>query len=92
MIKSFEDLKQGMSRERLESIYKRIDDIYESLKRSGTPCVGICSTVYGDEICIGCMRTYKEVINWNVGLDEDEKQSIIDRYKKLEEEFKDEHK
>lgn len=30
-----------------------------------TPCIGICSTVYGDEICRGCKRQYEEVINWN---------------------------
>lgn len=30
-----------------------------------TPCVGICSTVYGDEVCRGCKRFYKEIIDWN---------------------------
>lgn len=30
-----------------------------------TPCVGVCSTVYGDDICRGCKRTYDEVIDWN---------------------------
>lgn len=30
-----------------------------------TPCIGICSTVYGDRICIGCKRTYQEIIDWN---------------------------
>jgi len=30
-----------------------------------TPCIGICSTVYGDDICRGCKRTYQEVIDWN---------------------------
>ena len=30
-----------------------------------TPCIGICSTIYGDVICRGCKRTYTEVIAWN---------------------------
>ena len=30
-----------------------------------SPCVGICSTVYGDSVCRGCMRFYDEVIDWN---------------------------
>ncbi|PCI38486.1 MAG: DUF1289 domain-containing protein [Thiotrichales bacterium] len=34
-------------------------------KKIETPCVGICSTVYGDQICRGCKRYSEEVINWN---------------------------
>jgi predicted Fe-S protein YdhL (DUF1289 family) len=30
-----------------------------------SPCIGICSTVYGDNICRGCKRSYTEVIDWN---------------------------
>lgn len=30
-----------------------------------TPCVGICSTTYGDVVCRGCRRYLHEVINWN---------------------------
>ena len=30
-----------------------------------TPCIGVCSTVYGDEICRGCKRHYREIIAWN---------------------------
>lgn len=30
-----------------------------------SPCIGICSTVYGDTVCRGCKRNYKEVIDWN---------------------------
>ena len=40
-----------------------------------SPCVGICSTTFGDDICFGCKRTYEEVIRWNVMSDE-EKHSI----------------
>ena len=34
-------------------------------KRSATPCLGICSTTFGDEVCKGCKRFVHEVINWN---------------------------
>lgn len=30
-----------------------------------TPCIGICSTTYGDTVCRGCRRYLHEVINWN---------------------------
>ncbi len=30
-----------------------------------TPCIGICSTIYGDEICRGCFRHFQDVIDWN---------------------------
>lgn len=30
-----------------------------------TPCVGQCSTVFGDSVCRGCMRFLHEVIDWN---------------------------
>ena len=30
-----------------------------------TPCVGICSTTYGDTVCRGCRRYLHEVIEWN---------------------------
>ncbi len=30
-----------------------------------TPCVGICSTTYGDYVCRGCRRYLHEVVNWN---------------------------
>ena len=30
-----------------------------------TPCVGICSTTYGDTVCRGCRRYLREVIDWN---------------------------
>jgi predicted Fe-S protein YdhL (DUF1289 family) len=43
-----------------------------------TPCVGVCSTVYGDDICRGCKRSSTEVIEWNT-LDNQNKQEIFDR-------------
>ncbi|SEI38165.1 hypothetical protein SAMN05421831_101126 [Allopseudospirillum japonicum] len=33
--------------------------------KAPTPCVGLCSTVYGDVICLGCKRTAAEVVHWN---------------------------
>jgi predicted Fe-S protein YdhL (DUF1289 family) len=33
------------------------------LKR--TPCVGTCSTTYGDLVCRGCKRFAHEIVQWN---------------------------
>ena len=30
-----------------------------------TPCVGICSTTYGDLVCRGCNRFAHEIVAWN---------------------------
>jgi len=40
-----------------------------------TPCVGLCSTVYGDLVCRGCKRFHHEVINWN-GYNDEEKRAV----------------
>lgn len=29
-----------------------------------TPCIAICSTSQGDDLCKGCGRTFEEVIHW----------------------------
>ena len=47
-------------------------------KNVQTPCIGICSTVYGDDICRGCKRHFKEVIDWNSFADT-KKASILQR-------------
>ena len=44
---------------------------------TGTPCIGICSTVYGDLVCRGCKRFAHEVIHWN-GYSQEQK-LIIDQ-------------
>ena len=31
----------------------------------GSPCVGRCSTVYGDSVCRGCKRFIHEITQWN---------------------------
>ncbi len=41
-----------------------------SSQRIKTPCVGLCSTVYGDLVCRGCKRFHHEVVNWNLYDDE----------------------
>ncbi len=49
-------------------------------KRSDTasPCIGVCSTVLGDEICRGCGRSFDEVLNWHQFNDE-QKRAINQR-------------
>ena len=48
-----------------------------------TPCIGVCSTIYGDDICRGCHRSFDEIIEWN-SLDLDHKNEILDRLEKLQ--------
>ena len=33
-------------------------------KRSSTPCIGICATTFGDDVCKGCKRFSYEITNW----------------------------
>ena len=47
-----------------------------------TPCVGLCSTVYGDLVCRGCKRFHHEVIHWN-GYNEDVKRAVWLRLEQL---------
>lgn len=46
-----------------------------SNQRIKTPCVGLCSTVYGDLVCRGCKRFHHEVVNWNL-YGEEEKRAV----------------
>ena len=32
--------------------------------RSSTPCIGICSTTFGDDVCKGCKRFSHEITDW----------------------------
>ena len=48
------------------------------MPNTDSPCIGICSTTYGDKVCRGCKRHYDEVIGWNAMLD-DEKLEILQR-------------
>ena len=52
------------------------------VNRTRTPCVGICSTTYGDDVCRGCKRFSFEVINWNA-FNPEERESVWKRLEKL---------
>ena len=52
------------------------------VNRTRTPCVGICSTTYGDDVCRGCKRFSFEVIHWNAFKPE-ERESVWKRLEKL---------
>ena len=47
-----------------------------------TPCIGVCSTVFGDDVCRGCKRFQHEVIQWN-SYSEPEKESVLTRLETL---------
>ena len=46
--------------------------------RSTTPCLGICSTTYGDDVCKGCKRFVHEIISWPK-YSQDERALVNDR-------------
>ena len=48
-----------------------------------TPCIGVCSTIYGDDICRGCHRSFNEIIEWN-SLSPEKKIKILDRLEELQ--------
>ena len=59
--------------------------------RSSTPCIGICSTTFGDDVCKGCKRFSHEITNWGK-FSTDERavvNSRLEQFKKtiLEEKF-----
>ena len=47
-----------------------------------TPCVGVCSTTYGDLVCRGCKRFSHEIVGWN-GYDLDQQERVRLRLIKL---------
>lgn len=49
-----------------------------------TPCVGICSTTYGDLVCRGCKRFAHEIDQWN-GYADDQRLRVWERLFKLRE-------
>lgn len=53
-----------------------------SSQRIKTPCVGLCSTVYGDLVCRGCKRFSHEIVSWNV-YSEEEKRAVWLRLEQL---------
>ncbi|MDX1805096.1 MAG: DUF1289 domain-containing protein [Alcanivorax sp.] len=46
-----------------------------SVNRIRTPCIGVCSTVFGDTVCRGCRRFSHEVVDWN-GYSDEQKQIV----------------
>ena len=59
--------------------------------RSTTPCLGICSTTYGDDVCKGCKRFVHEIISPKYSMEE--RAFVNDRLEKfkiiiLQERFK----
>ena len=59
-----------------ESAYAAWLEWYESTP--DTPCIAICSTSQGDEVCKGCGRTFEEVQLW-LGKDPVEKRETWHR-------------
>ena len=47
-------------------------------KDTDSPCIGTCSTVRGDLVCIGCYRSIDEIILWQK-MSDDEKRTINKR-------------
>lgn len=50
--------------------------------RVPTPCIGLCSTTYGDSVCRGCKRFAHEIIDWN-RYNESQKTAVITRLGQL---------
>ena len=47
-----------------------------------SPCIGICSTTYGDLVCRGCKRFAHEVVGWN-GYAKQQRAAILQRLAEL---------
>ena len=47
-----------------------------------TPCIGVCSTTYGDLICRGCKRFSHEIVGWN-GYTDKQREVVWERLKEL---------
>ena len=51
-------------------------------KRSSSPCLGICSTTFGDEVCKGCKRFAHEIVSWTK-YSQEEREIVNDRLEKF---------
>ena len=51
-------------------------------KRSSTPCLGICTTTFGDDVCKGCKRFAHEIVSWTK-YSLEEREIINDRLEKF---------
>lgn len=54
----------------------------DNTRRTRTPCVGTCSTTFGDRVCRGCKRFVHEVYHWNQYA-VDDKITVINRLEAL---------
>ena len=52
------------------------------VKQVKTPCIGVCSTGIGDDVCRGCKRYVHEVVGWN-GYSDSQKTAILLRLDSL---------
>lgn len=52
-------------------------------QRTKTPCLGMCSTTYGDQVCRGCRRFAHETRDWN-RYEDREKLAVLARLEKLQ--------
>ena len=52
------------------------------MRKRSTPCVGICSTTYGDLVCRGCKRFAHEIVAWN-GFDAEQRDAVWERLYEL---------
>ena len=41
-----------------------VNDRNSSSLHPDSPCIGYCSTSFGDDWCVGCGSSSEEVINW----------------------------
>lgn len=55
----------------------------KSLETVLSPCIGVCSTTYGDDVCRGCKRRFDDVTDWN-GYDDGKKITV---YRYLEQQM-----
>ena len=51
-------------------------------RERASPCIGVCSTTFGDLVCRGCKRFAHEVVDWN-GYEADQRQAIWRRLAEL---------
>ena len=63
---------------------KRGENPFDQVTAS-TPCVGICSTTYGDLVCRGCKRFSHEIVRWN-NLDLSQRNHVWNRLHRLRKE------
>ena len=47
-----------------------------------TPCIGLCSTTFGDLVCRGCKRYIHEIVGWN-GFTDAQKRIVVLRLEQL---------